>query len=101
MRLEGTEPAAAEGWQSRGGVTEQLIFGTRDEGAMDAAVDAFCRARLGAAVAEVLFRATSVGVVCGVRLDDGRRAVVKAFQPHEAVGRLAAVQNVQAHLHRE
>jgi Ser/Thr protein kinase RdoA (MazF antagonist) len=86
---------------ARYGVTQRRIFGTRDEGAIDAAVDGFCRSRLGAAVAGVLFRATSVGVVYGVRLDDGRRVVVKAFQPRESAEALAAAQGVQAHLHRE
>jgi hypothetical protein len=101
MNVGGTGPAAVAGWQSRGGVTERLIFGTQDEGAIDAAVDVFCLSRLGAAVAAVLFRATSVGVVYGLRLDDGRRVVVKAFQPQESAQTLEAVQRIQERLHRE
>lgn len=89
------------GWQSRGGVTERLIFGSRDEGVIEAAIDAFCVSRLGAGVADVLFRATSVGVVHGARLADGRRVVVKAFHPRESTQTLEAVRDVQAHLHRE
>jgi Phosphotransferase enzyme family len=100
MDAEGTEaPAAA--WQSPGGVVEELVLGTREEAAIDAAVDAFCRTHLAAAVGEVLFRATSVGVVYGVRLDDGRRVVVKAHQPRESAPVLEAVHRVQAHLRRE
>jgi hypothetical protein len=101
MGVESTPAGAVAEWQSRGGVTERLIFGSQDEGAIDAAVDAFCVSRLGAAVAEVLFRATSVGVVYGARLDDGRRVVVKALQPQESAQTLEAVQRVQQHLHRE
>jgi hypothetical protein len=93
-------PAVTQ-WQSPGGVVEELVFGTRVEAAIDAAVDAFCRTHLAAAVGEVLFRATSVGVVYGVRLNDGRRVVVKAHQPRESAQALEAVHRVQARLHRE
>ncbi|MDX6728141.1 MAG: hypothetical protein QOK49_2946, partial [Baekduia sp.] len=101
MSVDRIPPAAVAEWQSRGGVTERLIFGSEDAGVIDAAVDAFCVSRLGAPVAEVLFRATSVGVVYGARLDDGRRVVVKAFQPQESAQTLEAVQRVQKHLHHE
>jgi Ser/Thr protein kinase RdoA (MazF antagonist) len=97
MSVDGVRSSA---WQSRDGVTERLIFGTCDEGAIDAAVGAFCASRLGAAPAAVLFRSSSVGVVHGVCLADGRRVVVKAFQPHESAETLQAVQDVQSYLHR-
>jgi hypothetical protein len=60
MDAEGTEAPAVAAWQSPGGVVEELVLGTREEAAIDAAVDAFCRTHLAAAVGEVLFRATSV-----------------------------------------
>jgi len=41
------------------------VFGTRDGSLIDTGVDGFCRSRLGAAQAEVPFRATSVGVEFG------------------------------------
>jgi hypothetical protein len=80
-------PAAGEG-QYRGGIVEELVLGAHDGGAIDAAVDGFCRSRLRAAVEEVLFRATSVGAVFGVRLEDGRRVVVKVHQPRESADSL-------------
>jgi hypothetical protein len=101
MDPEGTESPTVADWQSPGGVVEELVLGTREEAAIDAAVDAFCRTHLAAAVGDVLFRATSVGVVYGVRLNDGRRVVIKAHQPREAAQALEAVHRVQAHLHRE
>jgi hypothetical protein len=90
-----------DGTRSSDGLVERLVFGTRDEAAIDAAVDGFCRAHLGAGVDRVLFRATSVGVVRGVRLEDARRIVVKAHHPRTSARTLAAVQRVQAHLRRE
>lgn len=80
---------------------EELVFGTREGAAMDAAVDGFCRQALGAGVAETIFRAASVGVVFGVGLEDGRRVVVKAHQPRESRETLEAVHRVHVHLHRE
>jgi Phosphotransferase enzyme family len=88
------------GGLERGGIVEEAALGTRDAISIDVLVDGFCVSELGSAVAEVLFRATSVGVVLGVRLDDGRRVVVKAHQPRESRARLQAVQALQAELFR-
>ena len=85
----------------RGGVVEALVFGSPDSGVVDRALADFCQAQLGSPVAETLFRATSVGVVAGLRLADDRRVVVKAHQPRESRSRLEEVHRVQAHLHRE
>ena len=52
-------------------------------------------------MAETLLRRTSVGVVRGLALADGRRVLVKAHQAREPRERLEAVARVQAHLHRE
>jgi hypothetical protein len=101
MDAQRTEAPAVAEWQSPGGVVEELVFGTCAEPAIDAAVEAFCRTHLAAAVGEVLFRATSVGVVYGVRLNDGRRVVIKSHQPRESAQALVAMHRVQAHLHRE
>jgi hypothetical protein len=92
-------PVAGEGL-FRGGVVEQLVFGTRDGVTIDERVDAFCVEELGSAVDEVLFRATSVGVVFGLRLTDGRRVVFKAHQPRESRETLEAVHAVQGTLFR-
>lgn len=101
MDADAAGSAAAHDWQSPGGAVERLVFGTREQPVIDAAVDAFCRAQLGAGVAEVLLRASSAGVVYGARLEDQRRVVVKAHQPRESAAFLQAAQRVQAHLHRE
>lgn len=78
----------------------ELIFGTSRTAVIDAAVDVFCRARLGAGVAETIFRASSTGVVIGVRLRDGRRVAIKAHPARESVPRLQEVQRVQEILSR-
>lgn len=49
----------------RGREVEQLVFGTRVSDTIDALIGDFCTEHLGSPVAEVLFRATSVGVVSG------------------------------------
>lgn len=84
----------------RGGVVEEAALGTREAIRIDALVDGFCVSELDSAVAQVLFRATSVGVVVGVRLVDGRRVVVKAHQPRESRARLQAVHDLQSDLFR-
>ncbi len=84
----------------RGGVVEEIVFGTRALSEVASIVDHFCARELGAGISEVLFRVTSVGVVVGARLDDGRRVVVKAHQPRETRTRLEAVQEIQSDLHR-
>jgi phosphotransferase family enzyme len=67
---------------------------------IDELLDGFCVTELGSGVADVLFRTTSVGVVVGVRLVDGRRVVVKAHQPRESRARLQAVHDLQLELFR-
>jgi hypothetical protein len=63
-------------------------------------IDRFCVTELGAEISEVLFRATSVGVVVAALLSDGRRIVVKAHQPRETPARLEAVHEIQSVLYR-
>lgn len=82
-------------------IVEEVVFGTQNRARHEHEIDRFCRLQLRAGVTEVLFRATSVGVVFGVRLDDGRRVVVKAHQPRESAGFLEAVHRVQGHLHSQ
>jgi hypothetical protein len=98
-RRHAGSPVAGDGLY-RGGVVEQLVFGTRDGDVIDERVSLFCEAQLGSPVAEVLFRATSVGVVFGLRLADGRRVVLKAHQPRESRESLEAVHAVQGRLFR-
>jgi hypothetical protein len=66
---------------------------------MHAALREFCREHLGAPAAELLFERTSVGVVAGLALADGRRVVIKVHQPRQRREFLEAVQAVQGRLH--
>jgi hypothetical protein len=62
-------------------------------------LEAFCREWLGAGVEREEFRRRSVGKVYGLRLDDGRRVVVKVHRADLfSLGHLAAVARVQRHL---
>jgi Phosphotransferase enzyme family len=81
-------------------VVEELVFGTRDGGAIDERVNLLCVAQLGSPVADVRFRTASVGVVFGLRLADGRQVVLKAHQPRESREKLEAVHAVQGALFR-
>ncbi|WP_037497465.1 phosphotransferase [Solirubrobacter soli] len=74
---------------------ERELFGT---GRRAELVDAFCRAHLRSGVARREFSASSVGSVHGVRLQDGRRVVVKVYRSDVDVVHLAAVGRVQARL---
>jgi hypothetical protein len=84
------------GGNQRGGIVEDAALGTWEAARIDALINGFCVSELGSPVAEVLFRATSVGVVLG----DGRRVVVKAHQPRESRARLQAVHDLQSELFR-
>ena len=77
---------------------EPVVFGTTDPYQIACLLDAFCREELGAAVAEVLFYESSIGAVCGMRLQDGRRVVVKVHQPSHTLEFLQAVVRVQRYL---
>ena len=68
---------------------------------MERALDRFCREHLGGGVAKRLFERTSVGVVTGLALSDGRRVVVKVHQPRRRREFLEAVYAVQARLHAD
>ncbi|GHO90509.1 hypothetical protein KSF_005570 [Reticulibacter mediterranei] len=56
---------------------EPDVFETTDPQKIAEHIDSFCQAELGAAVEEYLFYEASIGAVCGVRLMDQRRIVVK------------------------
>jgi hypothetical protein len=67
------------------------IHGTDDPQQIAAAIDALCREALGSGVAEGLFYATSMGAVAGVALADGRRVVVKGYQPESPLAFLREI----------
>ncbi len=87
-------------WIARWNVhfVEPSVFGTTKPHQIADLIDTFCRAELGAGVAGYLFYETSVGAVCGVRLEDKRRVVVKVHQPSRSLDFLKAVVRVQHYL---
>ncbi len=81
-------------------VVELAIYGTDDAATIAATIDRFVTDELGAHVFDCVFYRTSVGSVAGLVLDDGRRVVVKAHQPHVRRERLVAVHDVMRTLSR-
>lgn len=79
---------------------ERAIFGTSDPAQIATSIDTFSRSELGSAVAEGLFYESSQGAVSGIRLEDGRRVVVKAHPPEQPLAFLRAVYEVQHNLSR-
>ena len=77
---------------------EEAIFGTRAAREIAAQVAAFCVAQLGSAIDGAVFYEASQGAVCGLRLTDGRRVVLKAHQPDRPLAFLQAVSFVQSFL---
>jgi hypothetical protein len=63
-----------------------------------AALDAWCRQALGAGIAASELFYASVGSVHGLRLDDGRRVVVKLHRPGTSARFIRCVQTVQRRL---
>ena len=74
---------------------ERQLFGTTDPDGIAAAVDAWCRAQLGAGIARYLFFDSSSGSVHGVELGDRRAVVVKGHRPDVDQAHLAATTAVQ------
>lgn len=74
------------------------IHGTDDPQTIAAATDALCREALGSGVAQGLFYAVSVGAVAGVALADGRRVIVKGYQPESPPAFLREIIRLRDHL---
>src|SRR5690348_3916379 len=77
---------------------EPVVFGTTDPHKIASLLDTFCQKELGAQVADYIFYESSVGAVCGIRLVDGRRVVVKVHQSSRSLDFLQAVVRVQRYL---
>src|SRR5690348_13503479 len=79
---------------------EQHVFASGDPAAIAASIDGVCRAALGTGVEGSTFAEKSVGIVVGLRLEDGRDVVVKAHQAWQrTLEQEAACVRVQAALH--
>lgn len=76
-----------------------MAFGHTDATRIRSSVDAFCRRSLGAGVAQVRFCSSSLSLVFGLRLEDGRSVAVKAHMPTVAPSFLESMSEVQSHLH--
>jgi aminoglycoside phosphotransferase (APT) family kinase protein len=77
---------------------ERDLFGTVDPQLIADAVDEFCCKHLDAGVAHYEFFSSGVGSVHGVRLSDGRRALVKINRADVDLLHLNAVARLQRHL---
>ena len=77
---------------------EREVFGSAEPEEIAAAVDAWCRAHLGAGIARYEFFNSSSGSVHGVVLADGRSVVVKGHRRAVSREYLAGVVAVQADL---
>lgn len=73
----------------------EAILGTSDPSVAAARLERACIDVLGSEIADAEFLSTSVGVVLGARLADGRRVVLKLHLPRVSVAFLEAVRCVQ------
>jgi hypothetical protein len=71
------------------------VFSDAGPATIASALGAWCRENLGGDPVGAEFLAASVGCVHGLRLDDGRRVVVKAHPPRASTRYLEAMQAVQ------
>jgi Ser/Thr protein kinase RdoA (MazF antagonist) len=74
---------------------EAAVFGPVPPAAVDGWLDRLASQRLGAGVAEVLFRSGRVAAVYGLRLGDGRRVAVKVHRDPVEIDRLARTTRCQ------
>lgn len=82
----------------RTAAVEALVFESEDPAAIASLIGDACSRHLGGVVAAGTFYAVSVGCVAGVRLDDGRQVVLKAYQARWSAMFLSAVGAAQARL---
>lgn len=77
---------------------ELAIFETAEPAVLASAFERFCHEQLGVGVRGGLFYKSSIGAVAGLELEDGRRVVLKAYQPDRTHERLEEVARLQSHL---
>jgi hypothetical protein len=79
--------------------TERAVFGVLAPDDVVDALEAACHRSLGSALRDGFLYEVSAGVVIGCHLADGRRLILKGFQPRWTPTFLAAVKRVQRFLH--
>jgi hypothetical protein len=77
---------------------ELAIYGSADPAALARELDRCCRQLLQVGTRAGLFYQSSIGAVAGVELEDGRRVVIKAYQPERSCERLREVVRLQREL---
>lgn len=77
---------------------EPVVFGTGDPPTLAGRIEQFVQERLGSRPLAVLFYRTSVGIVAGFALTDGRRVVLKVYQARWRQSFLEAVHRIQTGL---
>jgi Ser/Thr protein kinase RdoA (MazF antagonist) len=81
------------------GVTERAVFGALDPDEIVGALETACERSLGSSLRDGFLYEVSAGVVIGCELVDGRRVIVKGYQPRWTPTFLGAVKRVQRYLH--
>jgi hypothetical protein len=84
--------------QCREAHVELAIYGFAEPGALARELDRCCRQLLQVGTSAGLFYQSSIGAVAGVELEDGRRVVIKAYQPDRSGERLREVVRLQREL---
>src|SRR5262245_17251618 len=80
---------------------ELAIYGFAEPARVAWLLDACCSHLLGSHVRGALLYQASIGAVAGVELEDGRRVVLKAYQPDRSRERLLEVARLQSWLARQ
>lgn len=75
---------------------ELAVFGTADPAHIARQIEALCVATLRSPPREALFYQSSIGAVAGLRLEDGRRVVVKSHPPAASGAHLQEVLRLQS-----
>ncbi|GCE21264.1 hypothetical protein [Dictyobacter kobayashii] len=96
MDLQACIEAELERWHNP--YPLQQIFQTAEPQTVVELINTFCKRELGSSIASTVFYEVSIGVVCGLQLQDGRKIVLKLLGPGESIERLRAVVRVQRYL---
>lgn len=78
----------------------QAVFGLVPKAVVLPVLDRHLQDQLGSGLGRVVFEAGAIGAVFGLQLADGRKVVLKAYQPGSDLARLGAMTECQALLRR-